>query len=408
MIEILKLKLVEFGEIPAFFLMKYWNFVVVPPQYHFGNSYRMDITSQRMDRMITANSTVTSQGPNVMDEFMRKASTYPQFKIGVAVHDYYFLFIVIIGVIGDTLNFLVMVMPHNRDISTCVYMACLSVSDTMLLVYQGYSVWMLPAFELHPVVSMHCLWNKYTGFGLSMTGSLIIVAMTFGKFFAIRFPHKSASFNTPTRAKVVVIVIVLFSFVFNLPHFYVTMLIDETCMPYARQGVWTQIFMFVSFVFNAAGIFGALIIMNGFIISAVLDRKKLLRNMGNDNNSSTSEAKHQRSMERQITIMLLLVSFLYLILIGPGFIHFLSWLIVPPNRNPETYANFVLSYNVCQKFFFTNNSINFFLYCISGRKFCADLFLLFCCNTHTGKNGSDSCDSGNKEQTQFTDVSDQK
>ena len=382
--------------------MKYWICVVVPSQYHFGK----DIASLRMDAMITANLTVTTQGSNGMDEFIRKASMYPQFEIGVAVHDYYFPSIVIIGVIGNILNFLVMVMPHNRHISTWVYMACLSVSDTMLLIYQGYSVWMLPTFELHLVVSMHCLWNKYTGFGLSMIGSLIIVAMTFGKFFAIRFPHKSASFNTPTRAKVVVIVIVLFSVVFNLPHFYVTMLIDETCMPYARHGVWNQIFMFVSFVFNAVGIFGALIIMNGFIISAVLHRKKLLRNMGNQNASSTSEAKHQRSIERQITIMLLLVSFLYLILIGPGFIHFLSWLIVPPNRDPETYAYFVLSYNVCQKLFFTNNSINFFLYCISGRKFRADLYLLFCCK---GKHGSESCDSdNNKEKTQFTDVSDQK
>ena len=292
--------------------------------------------------MITADSIVTTQGFYGMDEFMRKASSYPQFKIGVAVHDYYFPFIVIIGVIGNILNFLVMVMPHNRRISTCVYMACLSISDNMLLIYQGYSVWMLPTFKLHRFVSTHCLWNKYTGFGLSMIGSLIIVAMTFAKFFAIRFPHKSASFNTPRRAKITVIVIVLFSALFNLPHFYITLLKDGTCIPYARQDILTQIFMFVSFIFNAVGIFGALIIMNGFIISAVFDRKKLLRNMGNGEEPSTSEAKLQRSTERQITIMLLLVSFLYLILIGPGFIHFLSWLIVPPNRDPETYANFVL------------------------------------------------------------------
>ena len=103
-------------------------------------------------------------------------------------------------------------------------MACLSISDNMLLIYQGYSVWMLPTFKLHPFVSTHCLWNKYTGFGLSMIGSLIIVTMAFAKFFAIRFPHKSASFNTPKRAQMTVIVIVLFSALFNLPHFYITLL----------------------------------------------------------------------------------------------------------------------------------------------------------------------------------------
>ena len=351
---------------------------------------------------------VTTHGTPQMDEFMKKVSAYPQFKIGVAIHDYYFPFMVIIGIVGNILSFLVMIKPRNIHISTCVYMASLSVSDTIMIIYQGYSIWILPTFKLHPFVSIHCLWNMFAGFGLSMIGSLIIVAMTFDKFFAIRFPHKSASFKTLRRAKIVVSIIVLFSIIFNLPQFYVAMLIDGICIPYARQDIWNQIFMFISFVFNAVGIFGALIIMNGFIISAVLDRRKLIKRMGDDDKPSSSEAKHQRSTERQITIMLLLVSFLYLILIGPGFIHFLYWLVVPPERDPFTYANFTLSYNICQKLFFTNNSINFFLYCISGPKFRNDLLSLFRCNTKRGKNRSESSDSSYNQSTQFTDISDNK
>ena len=188
---------------------------------------------------------VTTHRTLQMDEFMKKASAYPQFMVGVAIHDYYFPFTVIIGIIGNILSFLVMIKPHNRHISTCIYMACLSVSDTILIIYQGYSFWILPTFKFHPFVSIHCLWIMFTGFGLSMTGSLIIVAMTFDKFFAIRFPHKSASFNTSTRAKIVVIIIVLFSVLFNLPQFYVTMLIDGICILYARQDIWNQVFMFL-------------------------------------------------------------------------------------------------------------------------------------------------------------------
>ena len=170
-------------------------------------------------------------------------------------------------------------------------------------------------------------------------------------------------------------------------------------MPYARQGVWNQIFMFASFLINTVGVFVALIIMNGFIISAVRGRKKLLQNMGESEKSS--ESKHQWSTERQITIMLLLVSFLYPILVRPGCIHFVNWLIVPPDRNPLTYANFTLSYNVCQKLFFTNNSINFFLYCISGQKFPTDLFSIFRCNTNRDKNRSESSGLGSITTTKF-------
>ncbi len=321
------------------------------------------------------------------DEFMREAASYWQFRVGEAIHRYYFPAIVITGVVGNTLSFLVMVKPHNRNISTCVYMACLSVSDTLLLLYQGYSIWILPTFNLHPFVPLHCLWNMFTSFGFSMVGSLIITAMTFDKFFAIKFPHKSASFSTPNRAKIIVLIVAVFSVVFNLPQFYVTQLVDGTCMPYARKDIWNQIFMFVSFVFNAVLIFGALIVMNGFIISAVRGRSKLLQTMGNAENTSEM-TKQQRSVERQITIMLLLVSFLYLILIGPGFVHFLQWLVVSPTRDPLTYANFVLSYNICQKLFFTNNAVNFFLYCVSGRKFRTDLKSVFCEQAKTPESDS--------------------
>ena len=330
-------------------------------------------------------SKLTIQYHQEIDTFMIKASSYPQYKIGMVINDYYFPIIVVVGIIGNILSFLVMVKPLNRRISTCVYMASLSIFDNILIIYQGYSIWILPTFQLHAFLSMHCLWNQFIGFGFSMIGSLIIVAMTFDKFFAIRFPHKSASFNTPRRAKIVVVIIVIFSIIFNLPQFFVTLLTDGICMPYARQDIWNQIYMFVSFVFNGVGIFSALIIMNGYIISAVLDRRKLLETMITDGERQNSEVKLQRATEKQITIMLLLVSFLYLILIGPGFIHFLYWLIVPPDQDPLTYANFTLSFHVCEKLFFTNNCINFFLYCISGKKFRNDLFLLFCTNRNRGK-----------------------
>ena len=164
-------------------------------------------------------------------------------------------------------------------------------------------------------------------------------------------------------------------------------------MPYARKDVYNQIFMFVSFAFNAVFIFGALITMNGFIISAVRNRKKKF-SLANQK-KYTKETRRQINIERQITVMLLLVSFLYLILIGPGFIHFVYWLVVPPDRDPLTFANFNLSYNVCQKLFFTNNSVNFFLYCISGKKFRSDLRSIFCSEKRKRSgNGKESTESG--------------
>ncbi len=70
------------------------------------------------------------------EEFIKEASEYLQFQVGEAIHEYYFPTIISIGIVGNILSFLVMIKPQNRHVTTCLYMASLSVSDTLLIVYQ--------------------------------------------------------------------------------------------------------------------------------------------------------------------------------------------------------------------------------------------------------------------------------
>ena len=64
------------------------------------------------------------------------------FKAGLAIHRYYYPCIIILGMIGNILSFMVMLMKHNRRISCCVYMAMLAVSDSVCLIL-GVYYWVL-------------------------------------------------------------------------------------------------------------------------------------------------------------------------------------------------------------------------------------------------------------------------
>ena len=109
--------------------------------------------------------------------------------------------------------------------------------------------------------------------------------------------------------------------------------------------------------------------------------------------------KRQKSMknaENQLTIMLLLVTTLFLILLCPTYIRFI-YLTLVKRDTPFKFASSMLFYQISNKLYFTNNAINFFLYCISGQKFRKDLKELLCCTTRqssnirkTGKEGSES------------------
>ena len=84
--------------------------------------------------------------------------------------------------------------------------------------------------------------------------------------------------------------------------------------------------------------------------------------------------------ERQVFLILLFVTFGFLILTTPAYIFFLYVMFVNFLATPRMFAGYYLFYNVAQKMQFTNYGINFFLYVMSGSKFRTDLIKLFECN----------------------------
>ena len=88
--------------------------------------------------------------------------------------------------------------------------------------------------------------------------------------------------------------------------------------------------------------------------------------------------KAMRSAEKQLTIMLLLVTILFLVLLCPTYIRSI-YLVFAKRDNPFEYAKAMLLSEMTGKLCASNSGINFFLYCISGQKFRNDLKeILYC------------------------------
>ena len=92
------------------------------------------------------------------------------------------------------------------------------------------------------------------------------------------------------------------------------------------------------------------------------------------NNAALSSRREQtmKNIENQLTTMLLLLTILFLILMFPVYIRFIYTNFVARDT-PTKYAYFIFFYYLSHKLYFTNNGVNFFLYCISGQKFLDDL-----------------------------------
>ena len=87
------------------------------------------------------------------DTFMEEVNTYTEFKIATYIATYWFPILVPVGVIGNTLSFVVMIQSNNRKMSTCIYMAAVSINDNIMMYVcsQVYLVGFLQISRWNPV-----------------------------------------------------------------------------------------------------------------------------------------------------------------------------------------------------------------------------------------------------------------
>ena len=130
--------------------------------------------------------------------------------------------------------------------------------------------------------------------------------------------------------------------------------------------------------------------MNSVIIHKIRSRStSLVKQIGQeDQGQGQTKVTKMKNSDKQVFVILLLVTFGFLILTTPGYLLFLFVMIVDFRTSPKTFAGYYLFYHIAQKLHYTNHGINFFFYVISGQKFRTDLLNLFLCNKKRSRQGS--------------------
>ena len=217
------------------------------------------------------------------------------------------------------------------------------------------------------------------GYATSLCSTLLILSMTFDRFYSIIRPHKAASFNTVKRAQTCIVCIVIFSALYNFPQFFVT--VDDGVRCTNAPLPYVEIYYWLSFAVNFLVPFVFLLTMNAVIINTLRKRAnmKLIDFDNQEKRKSGGKNTKMKSSETQIYVTLLMVTFGFLILTTPPYVLSLFIPVVNFSETPKKFAGFYLFFQVSQKTFFTNNCINFFFYVMSGQKFRTDLVNLFRC-----------------------------
>ena len=276
------------------------------------------------------------------------------------------------------------------------------VSDSLFLSFSGLTSYLNVIHDMYMPPGRYGYWviSNASIFTAFLCSNLLILSMTFERFYSIIRPHKAASFNTVERAKITIVVIVIFTISYNVPHLFISSVQGRQCLPYgtAMGKPYGEFYYWLSFVISYALPFVLLLTMNSVIIHKIRNRSNFMvkqsGNEGQGQNKSKTKLTTMKTSDKQVYAILLLVTFGFLILTTPGYLLFLFIMVVDFRTSLKLFAGYYLFYNVAQKMHYTNHGINFFLYVISGQKFRTDLLNLFKLNM---KGGVDSAVTNSME-----------
>ena len=325
----------------------------------------------------------------------------------------------IVGLIGNMLSAVILTRPPMRSISTYRYLTVLSFTDSLVLSVGLLRMWLghlLIGDDVLDQWTWTCKLVNVVGYTVSNFSVWLIVAVTVERFIAVCYPFMAPSVCSRRRSTRIILAVLAVQLTIHV-HFAWTTGVHATTAAAATNNitgvfaltedgggtqcsasagfetliddVWplvdAAIYSFVPFV--------VIMVLNSMMMRQVIvskrDRGQLCqqtsRNLTLRTSRGTSMEASKTTESTRLTIMLLTVSFAFLITTFPMNTTLIATSFVIrsrslPNRlmpDLALAAKLILVRTVCELLMYVNHSINFFLYCATGQKFRRQLCALW-------------------------------
>jgi len=200
--------------------------------------------------------------------------------------------IVLMGTVGNTLSFCVLVRRHMRSTPMYFYLTLLAVADTFVLYVSAFKVWIraLTHFEVLHMSNVGCKLLMFILLCSFYMSAWLVVLVTLDRFLVIWFPFRGYLLMRIRQARLTAAVLSVFVAIYNV-HVFWTMSLHQygsapTCDAAEDNYFMTHIFEYlklisycvVPFVIVIALNVGILVRINRVYINAAVHRECGMRN----------------------------------------------------------------------------------------------------------------------------------
>ena len=285
---------------------------------------------------------------------------------------YFAPILLFVGTLGNILSFVVFSRLALKQSATAFYFRVLAVADTLALNVGLWPNWMRDAFDIHiyPITDLSCRIQTYLRYMLPDCAVWVLVILTLERMVGVQWPHRVHDIFTRRRTRISVLIMVLVIVTVNIPAIWITTknlgdtsvhpcTVDIIVLAYV---IWPWIDLTIYSLLPFLMMITSVIIM----LKTIKRRRRMLCRQGSINSNMGRTVQ-------TMTATLLTVVFVFLLLTAP----FVIYATILKELYGKINIDFHLFYFVASYLRYVNNSVNFFLYCISGRNFRTELKYLF-------------------------------
>lgn len=289
-----------------------------------------------------------------------------------------------LGIIGNTLS-IVVLSNRRMQSSTSCYLIALAVFDIIVLIslvlFMSLPTVYLATGKLEGYFRAYPYMHPYaypTALTAQTCSIYTTVAFTVERYIAVCMPLKAAKMCTTSRARKTVFILVILSIIYNIPRmlefktvFTVDASTNETLVQYemttlGNNSTFRHIyFIYMQFFVMLAIPFVLLAVLNTLLIRAV-KRSEM----------TTGKVNTRTKKENSLTIMLISVIVVFMICQLPSMAD--NIFMVTLSKEVLYSPVFVRITVISNLMVITNSAINFYLYCVFGKKFRRVFCRIFC------------------------------
>ncbi|KAK6186501.1 hypothetical protein SNE40_008530 [Patella caerulea] len=355
--------------------------------------------------------TILQRGKMHVKSYERPMMQYTEYRISKILLLYVPPILIILGTFGNLFSFIILRRRPMLKVSTYFYLASLAIADSLVLYIGLLRIWIneLTGIDAMDLTNWLCKLTCVFGYFSSDFSVWLIIAVTVERFIVVCFPFKANGMCNVSRARKVIVLLIVIMFSINLHFLFTVELVTtpvdgknivncEAAAPFPvlvdQAWPWVDaiIYSFVPFV--------TITVLNILIIRQVLKAHGSRERLQNFGDRRVLETRRQMSeVTSKLTAMLLTVSFTFLLTTLPMNITLIvTYFWNKEDRELENTAKFHLVKTITELLMYVNHSMNFFLYCATGRKFRQQVLKLVC-HKQALQTWSSICDDQPKHQS---------